>query len=102
MYVCMYVCIDTEVDGWEIEIPWLLVFVIFAMWLLYAVFYVLLKMFSVCSWSYAVLLMFLYPLLLCEAAWGLAHVLRQQGLEEQARMAGIAQRLHDHSNPSER
>lgn len=93
MSVCLESNEEDDGDGWDmdIEVPWLLVSVIFAMWVLYAVLYALLKMFSVCSLSYGVLLLFLYPLLLCEAAAGLAHVLRQQRREETARIAGIAQ-----------
>ena len=86
-----YMSLDPSEGGegeWEIEVevPWLIVGAIGAIWLLYAVFYLLLKRYSVCSWSYAVLLLFLYPLLLCEAGWGLHYVIRQQKKEKQARL----------------
>lgn len=70
-----------EEDQLPIDVPWTVVFVVAFVWMLYAVFYLLLKSRRVCSWSYDLLLALLFPLLLVEVVWGFAFVSRSQRSE---------------------
>lgn len=60
------------------DIPWPVVYVVLAVWLFYAICYVVMNEFDTCSAIYYIVLGMIYTLLLCEIVWGLYYLIQQQ------------------------
>lgn len=77
-YLTFWKKLDQSEDELPMNIPWLIIKVIFGFWIFYVICYVIMKSFSICTIPYTVILCIIYALLVFVIAWGMNYLMDSQ------------------------